>query len=158
MSVIIILLIAGGVLLALETILPGMVAGLVGLCCLISGVVMAYTDHGARTGNIVLGVVVGGLILGTLLWIKYLPESRLARRFISQGTVGELGVEKQELLHQTGTALTPLRPSGMAVINNRRVDVVTEGQMIERGAPVQVVSIEGMRVVVRPLSNEAARG
>ncbi len=156
MSVIIVLLIAGAVLLALETILPGLVAGLVGLGCLIGGVVMAYTEYGARTGNIVLGVVVGGLVLGTLCWIKYLPDSRLARRFISQGTVGELGVEKQELLHQKGTALTPLRPSGMAVINNRRIDVVTEGQMIERGEPVQVVSIEGMRVVVRPLSGETA--
>ena len=45
--------------------------------------------------------------------------------------------------------MTPLRPSGTAVINGRRVDVVTEGGMIERNTPVKVVAIEGMRVVVR---------
>jgi len=41
-----------------------------------------------------------------------------------------------------------LRPAGMALINGRRVDVVTEGAMIERDTPVRVVAVEGMRVVV----------
>jgi membrane-bound serine protease (ClpP class) len=58
-------------------------------------------------------------------------------------------VEKPELLNQTGSALTNLRPAGTAIINDRRVDVVTEGAMIERGTPVKVVAVEGMRVVVR---------
>jgi membrane-bound serine protease (ClpP class) len=57
--------------------------------------------------------------------------------------------EKPELLQQTGTAFTQLRPAGTALINGRRVDVVTEGQLIERGTPVRVVAVEGMRVVVR---------
>ena len=60
------------------------------------------------------------------------------------------------MLHQTGAALTLLRPSGTAVINGHRVDVVTEGAMIERNAPVQVVAVEGMRVVVRALSETSA--
>jgi membrane-bound serine protease (ClpP class) len=42
-----------------------------------------------------------------------------------------------------------LRPSGAAVINDKRVDVVTEGPFIDRGTPVRVVAVEGMRVVVR---------
>jgi len=53
------------------------------------------------------------------------------------------------LLDQTGTALSALRPAGTAVINGKRVDVVTEGQMIDPGTPVRVVAVEGMRVVVR---------
>ena len=60
-----------------------------------------------------------------------------------------MGVEKPELLQQAGTALTPLRPSGTASINGRRVDVVTEGPFVERGATVKVIAVEGMRVVVR---------
>jgi membrane-bound ClpP family serine protease len=69
--------------------------------------------------------------------------------FISQRTVGDLGVEQPSLLHQTGTALSHLRPSGMAMIGGRRVDVVTEGAMIDKGTPVRVVALEGLRVVVR---------
>ncbi len=77
------------------------------------------------------------------------PESRVARKFISRNSVGELGVDKPELLNATGTALTQLRPSGVASLNGQRVDVVTEGGLIERGAAVRVVAVEGSRIVVR---------
>jgi membrane-bound serine protease (ClpP class) len=63
--------------------------------------------------------------------------------------VGDIGTERPELLNQTGTAFTNLRPSGTAVINGKRVDVVTEGQMIERGTRVKVIAVEGMRIIVR---------
>jgi membrane-bound serine protease (ClpP class) len=102
-----------------------------------------------RTGNLVLMIVVFGLIAGTLVWMKFFPDSRVARMFISEKTVGDIGTERPELLDQTGTALTNLRPSGMAIIDGKRVDVVTEGALIERGTPVRVVAVEGMRVVVR---------
>lgn len=144
------LILAGAVLLLLETVLPGLVAGVLGLICLMSGVIMGYTSFGLRTGNLILLGVFAGLMLGTLAWLKYFPDSAMARMFISQRTVGNLGVEKPELLHQTGVACTNLRPSGTALINGRRVDVVTEGAMIERGTPVKVVALEGLRVVVRP--------
>ena len=82
-------------------------------------------------------------------WFKFFPQSRLAKLFISQRTVGDIGTEKPELLHQTGTAFTSLRPSGTAVINGKRIDVVTEGPFVERGSPIKVVEVEGARVVVR---------
>jgi len=69
--------------------------------------------------------------------------------FISQKVIGELRVDKPELLDQVGIAQTNLRPSGTAMINGQRVDVVTEGPMIEQGATIKVVAVEGMRVVVR---------
>jgi membrane-bound serine protease (ClpP class) len=149
MEAVIALLLAGAVLLVLETVLPGMIAGLVGLGCLVTGVVMAYVNLGPRTGNLVLLIVLAGLVLGTFWWVKYFPDSRFAQVFVSRGTVGELKVEKPELLHQLGTAMTRLRPSGMALINGHRVDVVTEGPFIERGTPIKVIAVEGMRVVVR---------
>jgi membrane-bound serine protease (ClpP class) len=65
--------------------------------------------------------------------------------------VGALKVEKPELLDQVGVAQTNLRPSGMALIEGKRVDVVTEGPMIEKGTSVRVVAVEGLRVVVRAL-------
>jgi len=151
-ATIITLLLVGAALLLLETLLPGWIAGLVGLGCLLSAIYLAYTQHGSQTGHWVTGTVVLGLIAGTLAWMKYFPDSRLAKRFISHGSVGEIRADKPELLNQTGTALTPLRPSGAALINQQRVDVVTEGQMVSRGQPIKVVGIEGMRVVVRPLS------
>ena len=56
---------------------------------------------------------------------------------------------RPELLHRTGVAITQLRPSGTAFINGKRVDVVTEGGLIDQGASLKVVAAEGLRVVVR---------
>lgn len=157
MATIITLLVAGAVLLVLETVLPGLIAGVVGLGCLAAAVAMAYSDYGVSVGNTVLAGVIAGLVVGTFCWMKYFPDSRMARRFISRGRVGTLGVEKPELLNQTGTALTPLRPSGMALINQRRVDVVTEGSLIDRGTAIKVVAIEGLRVVVRAIDHSSSK-
>ena len=149
MATVVTLILAGAALLLLETILPGLIAGIVGFCCVVAGVAVAYVNFDTRTANFVLLAVVVGMVGGTLCWLKFFPESRLAKLFISQSTVGDIGTDKPELLNQTGSAFTPLRPSGTAVINGNRVDVVTEGPFVERGAPVKVVAVEGMRIVVR---------
>ncbi len=150
------LLVAGAVLLLLETVLPGLIAGILGLLCLIGGVVQAYVVFGAEIGNYVLGGVIVALMIGTFLWIQYLPTSRAGRVFASKSIGGNVNAERPELLHQSGTTLTTLRPCGTALIGGRRIDVVTEGSFIAPQTPVQVVAIEGMRVVVRALSETSA--
>ncbi len=150
MGVVVFLLLAGLLLLALETVLPGLVAGILGVCCMIAGVVVAYAQLGVPAGNVTLVIVAAILVCGAALWIRFFPRSWMGRRFVSEGEVGDIRAERPDLLHATGTALTTLRPSGMALINGQRIDVVTEGSMVERGSPIRVIAIEGMRVVVRP--------
>ena len=154
MELVVSLLVVGAVLLILETILPGAIAGILGACCIISGIILSYSRFGLQTGNIVLIGCVAGLIGGFTVWVKVFPNSRFGRRFVSRNAVGDIRAEQPELLHQTGQAYTQLRPSGTAVISGKRVDVVTEGGLIERGTPVKVVAIEGMRVVVRAVQEE----
>jgi membrane-bound serine protease (ClpP class) len=149
MAFVITLLVAGAILLLLETILPGMIAGIVGGCCLLAGVILGYVEFGPAIGTWILFAMVMLVIAGFAVWAKYFPESRYGRAFISKGVIGDIKADQPELLHQTGTAFTQLRPSGTALINGRRVDVVSEGALIEKGAAVKVVAIEGMRVVVR---------
>jgi len=155
MELVVSLLVVGAVLLILETILPGMIAGIVGAGCLIAGIVLSYSRFGLQAGNLVLAGSIVGLVGGFVVWANLFPKSRLGRAFVSQRTVGDIGTEQPELLNQTGHAYTQLRPSGTAKINGRRVDVVTEGGLIEKGTPLKVVAIEGMRVVVRALAQES---
>ena len=53
-----------------------------------------------------------------------------------------------ELVGQSGTASTQLRPAGIAIIAGKRSDVVTRGDFISAGTHVTVVEVEGARVVV----------
>ena len=149
MALVITLLVAGVVLLLLETVLPGMIAGIAGFGCLVAGVAFGYVEFGLRTGNWILFAVIAGLTGGFCAWIKFFPDSPMGRVLVSQREVGSIGTDQPELLHQTGVAHSNLRPSGTAIIGGKRVDVVTEGGMIERGTAIKVVGIEGLRVVVR---------
>ena len=152
MGLVLTLLIAGILLLVLETVLPGMIAGIIGFCCLIAGVVVAYGRLGTETGSVVLIGVVVFCLIGSVAYLKYFPGSRYARRFTLTRTIGEIGTERPELVGQTGVAFTTLRPSGTAMINNQRVDVVADGVLIEQGTAIKVVAVEGLRVVVRQVS------
>jgi membrane-bound serine protease (ClpP class) len=45
--------------------------------------------------------------------------------------------------------VTPLRPAGIASLDGERVDVVAEGAFIEVGQAIDVIRVDGNRVVVR---------
>lgn len=50
---------------------------------------------------------------------------------------------------QQGKTLTDLRPAGRALIEGKRLDVVSQGQMIDAHKDIVVVLVEGNRVVVK---------
>ena len=48
-----------------------------------------------------------------------------------------------------GTAVTDLRPAGIAVIDGKRVDVVTRGEYLEKDAEIIVTTVTGNQIIVR---------
>ena len=52
----------------------------------------------------------------------------------------------------TGVAASFLRPAGVAQIDGKRVDVLTEGEFIAAGTPVRVTRVEGARMFVEPVT------
>ena len=52
-------------------------------------------------------------------------------------------------MDMNGTAVTDLRPVGTAVINGKRVDVVTRGEYIEKTAAIIVTAVTGNQIIVR---------
>lgn len=149
MGIITLLIAVGLVLLFLETLLPGLIAGALGILSLAAGVAYAYINFGARTGNATLAIVLVLLGVGTILWVKFFPNSAMARMFVLNQSIGNVGAEKPELLGETGVTLTALRPAGTAIFKGKRVDVVADGTFVEKGTNVKVVAVEGLRVVVR---------
>lgn len=54
-------------------------------------------------------------------------------------------------LHKDGESITPLRPAGMAQIEGRRLDVVTDGEFIAAGEQVRVVRVTGNQIIVEKI-------
>ena len=151
MVVIVTLLVVGILLLISEIFLPGMIAGLAGIICLGLAVAFSFRDYGATIGGLALAGIALSLVAGFGLWLRYFPDSSLAKPFVSQSEIGEIGADRPELVGKEGVTLTPLYPSGTAIIDDRHVDVVTEGEAVEKDQTVKVVLVEGMRVVVRQI-------
>lgn len=56
-----------------------------------------------------------------------------------------------ELIGKKLQAYTDLRPAGVAVLGNEKLDVVTDGDFIEKGNEVEIIRVEGMRIVVKKI-------
>ena len=150
MTLAITLLVVGLALLFFEILLPGLILGTCAFLTLAASVFVAYTEtEEILYGHLFLGVTVVSLTSAIIWFIKYFPSTKMGRQLVSTSTVGELGVDFTDLINQTGTAYTDLRPSGKATIGDQRLNVVTEGSFIEKDNSVKVIAVEGNRVVVR---------
>lgn len=152
------ILIAVGVILVLaELFVPtGFILVVVGVCCCLVGVGLMFV-HGSMENALtaLLSLCVGGPLLGGLVFYLW-PHSPMGRRLIRAAeadvTVANMpgNAELERLRGKTGRTISPLRPSGVAVFDGRRVDVITEGLMVEPGQWVKCVEVRANKVLVRP--------
>lgn len=153
---------SGLVLLALEVfVIPGFgVAGALGIAALLGGLSLSLFEAGASWEFILKAVsrVVFSLLIAliaSLVTLRFLPRLPFGRRLILETglSAGEgyasAPAGDRNWLDKSGTALSPLRPAGIAEIEGERVDVVSEGEFIEPGEPITVTRVDGNRIVVR---------
>jgi membrane-bound serine protease (ClpP class) len=139
----------GVVLIALEVFLtPGLgVKLLIGCALILTAVVLAYAQHGALKGTLVLGLAAAILTGGG--WVA---KRTLGKRLVLGAALEPPPAKDADvasLVGRDGVALSMLRPSGIAVFGAQRVDVTTEGEFLEPGTPVVVVAVEGHVVRVK---------
>ncbi len=79
-----------------------------------------------------------------------LPDDTTAGPSASPGQ-GELSQYK----NRVGKTVSPLRPSGTAEFDNRRIDAMTEGQMIDAGVWVRCLGVRGGSLIVREIEPPA---
>jgi len=157
MSITAILLIAVGLILLLIEIflLPGFgAAGIPGIILMVAGVGFVSLRYGLTTGLVYAGITVAITIPICIIALWLVPRTRIGRTMIlgtsesSQEGYRSSSSELEKLVGKSGTALTPLRPTGAAMIDGERADVITTGDFIEKGAEIEVIRVEGNKVIV----------
>lgn len=154
----------GVVLLLLEVlVIPGFgVAGVLGIVAILASLVLSLVGPGFSTaflltaaGRVVLAMLVA--VLASLWLMRWLPRLPVGRRLVlSEGLAAAQGYASapdsdRQWLGKTGRATSPLRPAGIAEIDGQRVDVVSDGELIEAGQAIKVTRVDGNRVVVHQL-------
>lgn len=165
----VVLVVLGLALIAVEIfILPGFgIAGFTGVFFLSWGLLMAMVQRmpGAPiipswdALQIPLLNLSGSFILAVLLSMivgRMMPRSRLFRVFrLEESLTTEKGYvasrDQQRLIGMQGVAVTPLRPTGTALIDDQRIDVVTDGLYLDTGARIRVEEVSGNHILVVPV-------
>lgn len=161
------LVVAGIVLLGVEVFLiPGFgVVGALGIAALLAGLVLSLIGSGASSQFVMLalarvGASLAVALIASFVLLRYLPRSRFGRTLIldTQLDTGHgyasAPLGDAALLGRTGRAVTPLHPAGIASFDGERVDVVSRGDHIAAGSVVEVVRVDGNRVVVERRQND----
>jgi membrane-bound serine protease (ClpP class) len=156
------LVLAGVVLLVLELfVIPGFgIAGAAGIIALLAGLVLSMLGSGntAQVLMLVSARVVFALLVAlgaSLLLLRFMTKLPVGRRLILQTGLpagqGYASAPESDThwLGKQGTAWSVLRPAGIAEFEGQRVDVVSNGEMIEAGTRIEVIRVDGNRIVVR---------
>ena len=145
------LLVAGLILIVAEMFLPGLIAGSIGALCLLASVVLCFMATNPLFGTIYLIGVIIATVAVVALGLKYFPRTAYGKKMVLESHSGDADESEwlQTLRGKQGVAHTNLRPAGTAMFDGKRVDVVSEGMMVSKGSAIEVIEVEGSRVVVR---------
>ncbi|MBO8164108.1 MAG: nodulation protein NfeD [Brevibacillus sp.] len=145
------LFVLGVILMLAEIVLPGGIVGIIGFICLASGLVLAAYDTEQGLASLGIAALITAIV-AFLLVKRYGVKGLLSKFVLKDELRSEAGYiaprDQRELIGQTGTTLTPLRPAGIVRIGGKRVDAVSAGGYIAPAAEVVVIQVEGTRVVV----------
>jgi membrane-bound serine protease (ClpP class) len=115
----------------------------------------AFTTISTGAGWVVVMLDILLMPLVLMVGVKLLARSPATlRTTLARSAGGEPEEQRMAaLVDKQGQAVTDLRPSGKALIENVRVDVITRGEYIEAGSAVVVIRTEGNRVLVKKHTN-----
>ena len=156
LSIFVLLLFIGGLaLIGLEMFVPGGIVGTVGIITVVYAII--YVN---KLTYYIAFILIISLILAVILY--YVNRNVLHKKLIFLDRLvlndsistedGYVASESRvELVGQILKAYTDLRPAGVAILDNEKLDVVTDGDFIEKGNDIEVIRVEGMRIVVKKI-------
>lgn len=140
----------GYVLLVVEMCLPGFgLPGIMGAILAVLGVVTMQPSPVQALIIVVVYVVL--LCIALAICLRSASSGRLSKSRLVLNEVaapGETANELEYFVGKTGAAHTVLRPAGIAEFDGVKLNVVTDGDFIEKDAPVRVDRVEGKRIIV----------
>jgi membrane-bound serine protease (ClpP class) len=149
--------IIGVILLALEIfVVPGFgITGISGIIAIFASLLLAFGWDNLELAVNTVGIsMIVATIIILILTIYILPKSTVFKKItLNTSHSNEDGFSShaepdEDLIGRKGIVHTTLRPTGLAIIDDKRLDVMTEGDFIEKGEKIKIIRINGMQIVV----------
>jgi len=146
------LFLAGMVLIIAEFLLPGGVLGAIGAIMLIISTIVGVRAYPGAAMYIIVGELMGAflcVLAGFFVLTKTKAGKAIALSDAQRVEDGYVNLPSEEaLVGAYGTVLAALRPAGTITVGDRRIDAVSDGVFIEKGARIRIIEVHGNRVLV----------
>ncbi|HEY6449280.1 MAG TPA: NfeD family protein [Candidatus Cybelea sp.] len=142
-----------GILWELHVVPGHGLPGILGVGALLVAMLFAFGLPFLFVGIETVATAIVLTVIAFTLTVRAVPQNAWAHRLAlaaAQGPEYVASSDYRQLRGRIGTAASYLRPAGIASIEGRRVDVLTEGEFIAQGTPIRVVRVEGARIFVEP--------
>ena len=146
-------------LMVLEAFMPGFgLPGISGIILEVVAVALTWMNHGPVAALGMTLIVLSILAIAISMSPRSAANGKLSRSklVLNDTESNEAGYRSTEdldvFLGKEGVTTTVLRPTGMAEFDGVRLNVVSEGEFIQSGTQVQIVRVEGSRILVRTIA------
>ena len=144
------LIIIGMALLIIELIfIPGTTfVGIIGLLCVISGLVLTFNHFGNSMG----WVATGGTAIFSVAVIIYAFRTGAWNKFALKGAIDSKVNEDKPIglkLGDVGIARSALRPIGKGEFENVEFEVRSLGELVPTNSKIRIVKIENRKIFVK---------
>lgn len=157
----IIAFVVGLILLIAEFFVPGGIVGILGGILIIGSLLFAGASFVHMAYSILIAMFIA--VIGMVILMKFFGKKlhMFNKLVLTDATTTEEGyvsnTNRVELIGKKGETITPLRPAGTVMIDSERLDVVSDGSFIEVEKMVEVVKVEGSRIVVREFKEKVEK-
>ena len=145
-------------LMVLEAFMPGFgLPGISGIILEVVAVALTWMNHGPMAALGMTLIILSNLAIAISMSLRSAANGKLSRSklVLNDTESNEAGYRSTEdlevFLGKEGVTTTVLRPTGMAEFDGVRLNVVSEGEFIQSGTRVQIVRVEGSRILVRTI-------
>lgn len=153
------ILLLGIVFFVVEMFTPGFgVAGGLGLTLFVIGIILTAKSAFEALVMFIILLAIVGLMIAIVL--NSASKGKLSKVLILNDTLNhDSGFTSTDdmayFVGREGVALTVLRPSGTGEFDGLRLDIVTEGDFINKNTPIRIVSVSGRRIAVEPITKSS---
>ena len=152
----IVIFILGILLLILEVFIPNFgVAGILGGILLFGGIYLNYGDAGQSLFDLSIAGIIS-VVLAIVLLKKGYSFGNFDKLVLKKNLTKVDGFSSSkdysDYLGKKGLSTTTLRPTGKAVFDGKELDVLSSGEQIEAEVSIEVIKVEGSKIIVRRVS------
>lgn len=150
LAIVLLMLLGVGLILVEFFITPGFIVGVLGVLCIAYAIYFGYQHLPTWQAHTYMAIgVFATLYLGVKL-LTGTTYSRIANKDIIEGKMNRRDLLNLEV-GMKGTTLSALRPSGNALFDNKKCEVLTEGDFVYANTEIKIIKIEQDKVFVKPV-------